>query len=118
MTETHKMTDQEHSVNTESVKTGEDATIAEASAGSHRRPRRTPELPDDAIVLLPTRNAVLFPGIVAPLMVGRPQTIAGAQAAAQLGKPIGVLLQSDPSADAPKPDQLNRVAPSRRSCDM
>jgi len=109
MTETHKMTDQEHSVNTESVKTGEDAPAAEASAGAPSAPSPYPELPDDAIVLLPTRNAVLFPGIVAPLMVGRPQTIAGAQAAAQLGKPIGVVLQSDPSADTPGPDQLNRV---------
>ncbi len=67
------------------------------------------DLPDGAIILLPTRNAVLFPGIVAPLTLGRPQSIAGAQAAAQADKPIGVLLQSDPSVDSPGPEHLHRV---------
>ena len=55
-------------------------------------PAPHPELPEGAMILLPTRNAVLFPGIVAPLTLGRPQSIAGAQAAAQGDKPIGVLL--------------------------
>ena len=67
------------------------------------------ELPDGAIILLPTRNAVLFPGIVSPLTLGRPPSIAAAQTAAQGDKPIGVLLQSDPSADSPGPDDLHRV---------
>ncbi|MGH6737017.1 MAG: endopeptidase La [Methyloceanibacter sp.] len=66
-------------------------------------------LPEGALILLPTRNAVLFPGIVAPLTLGRPQSIAGAQAAAQADKPIGVILQSDPSADQPGPKHLHRV---------
>ena len=67
------------------------------------------ELPEGALIVLPTRNAVLFPGIVVPLALGRPQSIAGAQAAAQGDKPVGVLLQSDPSIDAPGPDHLHRV---------
>jgi ATP-dependent Lon protease len=66
-------------------------------------------LPEGALILLPTRNAVLFPGIVVPLTLGRPQSIAGAQAAAQTDKPVGVLLQSDPSVDAPQPEHLHRV---------
>jgi ATP-dependent Lon protease len=41
------------------------------------------KLPDRALIILPTRNAVLFPGVVAPLGLGRPQSIAGAQAAAK-----------------------------------
>ena len=68
-----------------------------------------PELPEGALILLPTRNAVLFPGIVAPLTLGRAQSIAGAQAAAQNDKPIGVLLQSDPAADSPGAAELHRV---------
>jgi len=44
-----------------------------------------------------------------PLSLGRPQSIAGAQAAARADKPIGVVLQSDPSVDAPGPEHLNRV---------
>ncbi len=75
-----------------------------ASEGSAR-----PELPEGALIVLPTRNAVLFPGIVVPLALGRPQSIAGAQAAAQADKPVGVLLQSDPSIDTPGPEHLHRV---------
>ncbi|MGB6427313.1 MAG: endopeptidase La [Methyloceanibacter sp.] len=67
------------------------------------------QLPDRAMIILPTRNAVLFPGIVAPLGVGRPQGIAAAQAAARADKPIGVVLQKDPSIDTPSPDDLHRV---------
>jgi ATP-dependent Lon protease len=67
------------------------------------------DLPEGAVILLPTRNAVLFPGIVAPLTLGRPQSIAGAQAAAQADKPVGVLLQNDASVDTPGPEHLHRV---------
>ena len=61
------------------------------------------------MIILPTRNAVLFPGIVVPLTLGRPQSIAGAQAAAQGDRPVGVLLQTDSAIDAPGPEHLHRV---------
>src|SRR6476646_9070813 len=67
------------------------------------------KLPDRALIILPTRNAVLFPGVVAPLGLGRPQSIAGAQAAARADKPIGVVLQKDASVDTPGPEHLHRV---------
>lgn len=67
------------------------------------------QLPDRALIILPTRNAVLFPGVVVPLGLGRPQSIAGAQAAARADKPVGVVLQSDPSVEAPGPEHLHRV---------
>ena len=67
------------------------------------------KLPEGAMILVPTRNAVLFPGIVVPLTLGRPQSIAGAQAAAQNDRPVGVLLQTDPAIDAPGPEHLHRV---------
>jgi len=66
-------------------------------------------LPEGSLILVPTRNAVLFPGIVAPLTLGRPKSIAGAQAAAQADMPLGILLQSDAAADSPGPDDLNHV---------
>ena len=71
----------------------------------------TPELklPDRAMIILPTRNAVLFPGVVVPLGLGRPQSIAAAQAAARSDKPVGVVLQTDPSVDLPGPEHLHRV---------
>jgi ATP-dependent Lon protease len=98
------MNDREQSLKTEDAAPPKDATTEPAGALAP-----LPKLPEGALILLPTRNAVLFPGIVAPLMVGRPQSIAGAQAAAQSEKPIGILLQSDPGADTPGPDQLHRV---------
>ena len=66
-------------------------------------------LPEGAVILLPTRNAVLFPGIVVPLSLGRAPSIAGAQEAARADTPVGVLLQKDPSVEAPGPDELHRV---------
>jgi ATP-dependent Lon protease len=83
----------------------------EAAAASQRPASEASqlELPEGALILLPTRNVVLFPGIVVPLALGRPQSIAGAQAAAQGDKPVGVLLQSDPSAETPTPEHLHRV---------
>ena len=109
ITEVHSMSDQEQSLKTESLQTGDETAQPEPAAEPTETAPPHPELPDDAVILLPTRNAVLFPGVVAPLMVGRPQTVAGAQAAAQSGKPIGILLQSDPAADIPGSDQLNHV---------
>ncbi|MGA8433667.1 MAG: endopeptidase La [Methyloceanibacter sp.] len=67
------------------------------------------KLPDRALIILPTRNAVLFPGAVAPLGLGRQQSIAGAQAAARADKPIGVLLQKDASIETPGPEHLHGV---------
>ncbi len=101
------MNEQDANLTTESLHKNEEAAASETASGPAESTHA--DLPDDAVILLPTRNAVLFPGVVAPLMVGRPQTVAGAQAAAKTGKPVGVLLQSDPTADTPGPDQLNRV---------
>lgn len=79
------------------------------STAPEQAPASDLQLPDRALIIVPTRNAVLFPGIVAPLGIGRPQTIAGAQAAARADKPVGVVLQKDPSVDTPGPDDLHRV---------
>jgi len=87
--------------------------VPKAEAASSQRPASEDsarfELPESALILLPTRNAVLFPGIVVPLTLGREQSIAGAQAAAQGDKPVGVLLQSDASIDTPGAEHLHRV---------
>ncbi|HUU25148.1 MAG TPA: LON peptidase substrate-binding domain-containing protein, partial [Methyloceanibacter sp.] len=98
------MNDREQSLKTEDAALQTEAAAETASAHVPQL-----DLPEGAVILLPTRNAVLFPGIVAPLMVGRPQSKAAAQAAAQNERPIGVLLQSDPSADTPGPKQLHSV---------
>jgi ATP-dependent Lon protease len=66
-------------------------------------------LPPDALILLPVRNTVLFPGIVVPLAIGRPQSLAAAQEALRGERPIGVVLQIDPMIDQPSVEQLHRI---------
>jgi len=66
-------------------------------------------LPQDVLILVPVRNLVLFPGLVAPINVGRERSIAAAQEAARSGRQIGVLLQSDVAAENPGPEQLHRI---------
>src|ERR687891_1041034 len=66
-------------------------------------------LPEDVLCIVPVRNVVLFPGIVMPLSLGRPKSIAAAQEAARAERPIGVLLQRVADADDPSPEQLYEV---------
>ncbi len=66
-------------------------------------------LPDDALILLPVRNVVLFPGIVSPLSIGREQSRLALQEALRLERPVGLLLQNKPEVDSPKPEDLHWV---------
>jgi ATP-dependent Lon protease len=68
-----------------------------------------PPIPDDAIVVVPVRNVVLFPGVVVPLSLGRVRTIAAAQEAARAQRPLGVLVQRNPADEDPAPEQLYDV---------
>ena len=60
-------------------------------------------LPEDALIIVPVRNMVLFPGMILPLNIGRETSIAAAQAAVRAERPIGLLLQKDASAEMPGP---------------
>jgi ATP-dependent Lon protease len=83
-------------------------TSASTSATAKGAGEATP-LPSDALILLPVRNIVLFPGLIAPFAIGRPKSIAAVQEAVKQQRPIGVVLQRDPAADDPAPDGLYRV---------
>ena len=61
------------------------------------------------MIILPVRRAVLFPGMVLPLAIGRPSSIAAAQEAVRSERMVGILLQTDPAAEDPSPEQLHRV---------
>jgi ATP-dependent Lon protease len=63
-------------------------------------------IPDDAMIVVPMRNAVLFPGVLSPVTVGRPGSVAAAQEAARSERRIGFLLQRDPQKDQVGPDDL------------
>ena len=67
------------------------------------------KLPPGALILLPVRNMVLFPGVVMPLTVGRPRSQAAAQEALRGERPIGIVLQTDPTVDEPGDEQLHRI---------
>jgi ATP-dependent Lon protease len=68
-----------------------------------------PALPEDALILIPTRNLVLFPGTVFPVTLGRQRSVAAAQAAIRLNRPVGLVLQRDPATDDPIPIDLHRM---------
>src|SRR5712691_2187731 len=63
-------------------------------------------LPDDALIILPVRKMVLFPGMTLPRTFGRDGSIAAAQAAAKAKRPIGILLQRNAETEKPGPDEL------------
>jgi ATP-dependent Lon protease len=60
-----------------------------------------PPLPSDAVVIIPVRGTVLFPGTVLPITVGRPRSIAAAQEAVRRELPVGLVLQRDPQLEDP-----------------
>ncbi len=70
---------------------------------------RSPALPADALVILPVRNMVLFPGLIAPLTLGRPESVAGAQEAARLQRLVGILLQRAPDVEKPEAADLHEI---------
>ncbi len=71
--------------------------------GEERLPQPLPDLPSDAIMILPVRETVLFPGVILPITVGRRNSIEVAQRAVKEQRQIGILMQrsaevADPAA--------------------
>ncbi|MGY4286744.1 ATP-dependent Lon protease [Bradyrhizobium sp. LM2.7] len=68
------------------------------------------KIPDDALIIIPVRDMVLFPGAIAPIAIARPKSIAAAQQALREQRPVGIVLQRSRETDEPGPDDLYRVA--------
>ncbi|MGW1421031.1 endopeptidase La [Bradyrhizobium manausense] len=68
------------------------------------------KIPEDALIIIPVREMVLFPGAIAPIAIARPKSVAAAQQALREQRPIGIVLQRSPEIDEPGPDDLYRVA--------
>ena len=66
-------------------------------------------IPADALIIIPVRNTVLFPGMIAPITLGRPEAIAAAQQAVRDQRQIGILLQRDAALNEPGIEDLHRV---------
>lgn len=72
-------------------------------------PDQSVSIPEDALIIVAVRNTVLFPGMVAPITLGRSKAIAAAQQAVREQRQIGILLQRDAELSEPGPDDLYRV---------
>src|SRR5246127_3063314 len=68
-----------------------------------------PPLPPDALIVVPVRNTVLFPGLVLPITLGRPKSIAAAQQAVRDQRQVGILLQRDADVSEPTPLDMHRM---------
>jgi ATP-dependent Lon protease len=68
-----------------------------------------PPLPSDALIVVPVRNTVLFPGLVLPITVGRPKSIAAAQQAVRDQRQVGILMQRDAEVADPTPIDMHRM---------
>ncbi|NOY93036.1 MAG: endopeptidase La [Deltaproteobacteria bacterium] len=69
----------------------------------------------DELPVLPIRNAVLFPGAVAPFDVGREKSVALVEDIENLDQPvIAIFAQRDPSTDDPEQADLHPVGVAAR----
>jgi ATP-dependent Lon protease len=68
-----------------------------------------PPLPADALIIVPVRNTVLFPGLVLPITLGRPKSIAAAQQAVREQRQVGILLQRAADVDDPAAIDMHRM---------
>jgi ATP-dependent Lon protease len=69
----------------------------------------TPALPPDATIIIPLRNAVIFPGHMAPITVGRAGSVAAAQRAVRDQRQIGLLMQRNPDVAEPTAMDMHRM---------
>ncbi len=92
--------------------TGEDGGGPVSAGGTGNPPPAYKSLPDDAMIIIPLRNTVLFPGVMSPLSIGREASVAAAQEAARAEKPICFLLQHDAEKAEVAPDDVHWVGTS------
>jgi ATP-dependent Lon protease len=84
------------------------AELEATPAAQAARPTAPSTLPADALIIIPVRNLVLFPGMVSPIAIGRPRSVAAAQQAVREQRQVGILLQRS-EAPEPGPADLHRI---------
>lgn len=70
---------------------------------------KTGTVPTDAMIIVPVRNMVLFPGMVVPITIGRKRSIASVQYALKGERQIGLLKQRNPDAETPTGEDLSTM---------
>ncbi len=85
--------------------------MADAATGSEETlgAAPSPPLPPDALIIVPVRGMVLFPGTVLPITLGRPRSVLAAQRAVREQKPVGILMQRSAEVADPLPIDLHRM---------
>ncbi len=86
-----------------------DAMQMKGEQGEQRPAEPIPELPEDAVIILPVRQTVLFPGVILPITVGRPRSIEAAQRAVREQSQLGVLMQRDGNVAEPGALDMHRT---------
>jgi ATP-dependent Lon protease len=80
-----------------------------AKEGASTGASSVPPLPPDALIIVPVRNTVLFPGLVLPISLGRPKSIAAAQQAVRDQRQVGILLQRAAEVEEPTAIDMHRM---------
>src|SRR5579871_2888521 len=63
----------------------------------------------NALLILPVREMVLFPGVLFPISIGRPVSVGAVQQAMREERQIGVLMQRNNEALEPMGTDMHRV---------
>jgi ATP-dependent Lon protease len=83
---------------------------AESPAGTtNAGAAHSPPLPPDALIIVPVRSTVLFPGVVLPITIGRPRSVMAAQQALRDQRPVGILMQRNADVVDPIPIDMHRM---------
>jgi len=82
---------------------------AQGAAGENVGQASSPPLPPDALIIVPVRGMVLFPGVVLPVTLNRPRSVLAAQRAVKEQRPIGLVMQRDAAVEDPLPIDLHRM---------
>jgi ATP-dependent Lon protease len=93
----------------ESVIVVAEEILAKNSPSSGSGGGASPPLPPDALIIVPVRNTVLFPGVVLPIALGRPKSVAAAQQAVRDQRQVGILLQRAADVDDPSGIDMHRM---------
>jgi ATP-dependent Lon protease len=68
-----------------------------------------PPLPADAVIIVPVRETVLFPEIVAPIALSSAEAVAAAQQAVRSQRQFAIVLQKDLAAEHPGPSEMHSM---------
>ncbi len=81
----------------------------DAEKTASAEPAASSSVPADALIIVPVRDTVLFPGTLFPIALTRELSIKAAQQALREQRPIGILMQRNAELMEPSADDLHRV---------